>query len=217
MHEPGDTLITELSRAYRLELGTGWYTAPGVVHAPGSYLTYEPQWNSDVNSMQENIVWGEVYPKDFLVSNLPKSEQENIDAVMALMDWEANVDPHYRKRFFLAPLPIDTGSTDWSEKWITYRNPYFSAKETTIEPGKTAVLKDKAAYGCIIIQGYGEFGAYDDAACAVTLRHNQLSGDEYFVSEKAAQAGVNVVNRNQHEPMVILRHFGPNTDAPQDK
>ncbi len=185
------------------------------MHAPGSYLTYEPQWNSDVNSMHENIVWGEVYPKDFLVGNLPKEEQDDLDAVMALLDWEVNVDPHYRKNYFLPPLPIDTGTKDYSEKWITYRNPYFAAKETTVEPGKSVVLRDKAAYGCIIVQGNGSFGAYDDAECAVMLRYRQLSADEYFVSEKAAREGVPVTNRSSFEPMVILRHFGPNTDAPR--
>ena len=57
-----DIRITELSRAYRIELGTGWYTAARrVIHAPGSYLTYEPQWNSDVNSVFENVASGEVY------------------------------------------------------------------------------------------------------------------------------------------------------------
>ena len=61
-----DTRITEISRAYRIELGTGWYTAPGVVHAPGSYLTYEPQWNSEVNAVFENITAGEIYGEDFL-------------------------------------------------------------------------------------------------------------------------------------------------------
>lgn len=214
-YESGDNRITELSRAFRLELGTGWYVPPGVVHAPGSYLTYEPQWNSDVNSMQENIVWGEVYPKDFLVGNLTKDKQNDIDAVMDLMEWDINVDPHFRQKYFLSPRPIDTGSKDWSEKWITYKNPYFAAKETTVEPGKTAVLRDKAAYGCIIVQGYGAFGAYDDAEAAGILRYNQLSGDEYFVSEKAAKEGVTVVNRSKHEPLVILRHFGPNTESPK--
>ena len=46
--------------AYRIELGTGWYTPAGVVHAPGSVLTYEPQWNSDVNSVYENVTADEV-------------------------------------------------------------------------------------------------------------------------------------------------------------
>ena len=59
--EYDDTRITDISRAYRIELGTGWYTPAGVIHAPASVLTYEPQWNSDVNSVYENIVSGEVY------------------------------------------------------------------------------------------------------------------------------------------------------------
>ena len=74
-YESGDNRITELSRAYRIELGTGWYTPPGVVHAPGSVLTYEPQWNSDVNSVHENITAGEVYPYEFLVENCPEDQQ----------------------------------------------------------------------------------------------------------------------------------------------
>ena len=56
-----DIRITELSRAYRLELDTGWYTPAGVVHAPGSLCTYEPQWNSDVMAIWENVVNGEVF------------------------------------------------------------------------------------------------------------------------------------------------------------
>ena len=96
-YESGDNRITELSRAYRIELGTGWYTPPGVVHAPGSYLTYEPQWNSDVNSVHENITAGEIYPYSFLVENLPENRKRNIDAILDLMDWEKNIDPHYKK------------------------------------------------------------------------------------------------------------------------
>jgi len=44
--ERGDNRITELSRVYRIELGTGWYTPPGLLRAPGSVLTYALQWNS---------------------------------------------------------------------------------------------------------------------------------------------------------------------------
>ncbi len=213
--EAGDNRITELSRAYRLELGTGWYTPPGVVHAPGSLLTYEPQWNSDVCAVQENVVEGEVIPRESLVASPPDAEKNDIDAIMNMMDWEANIDPHYRKKYFLPPLPIETGSPEYRENWITYRNPYFAAKETIVPPGKSALVKDKAAYGCIIVQGHGEFGPYTDAEAPHLLRYNQLSGDEYFVAEQAAQAGVRIVNHSRHEDMVILRHFGPNAGAPQ--
>ncbi len=214
MFESGDNRITELSRAYRLQPGTGWYTPPGVAHAPGSLLTYEPQWNSDVGSIQENIINGKECPRIKLVANLPENKQNDMDAIMDLMDWDANIDPDYRRKYFRPPVPVNTNSSEWSESWITYDNPYFAAKETTVHPGCTAILKDVAAYGCIIIQGHGVFGSFADAEAATLLRFNQLSGDEYFVSEDAARDGVRVVNRSSYEPMVILRHFGPNAGAP---
>jgi hypothetical protein len=42
------------------------------------------------------------------------------------------------------------------------------------------------------------------------LRFGQLSAGEYFVSEAAARRGVTIVNRSKWEPLVMLKHFGPN-------
>jgi len=208
-YEAGDTRITELSRAYRIQLGTGWYTPPGVVHAPGSYLTYEPQWNSDVNSVHENITANEVYPRDFLVENCPADKKRNMEYILSLMDWKKNVDPHYKKHYFRPPITCRHSDKKHVEKWITYANPYVGAKELTVMPGQTVKVKDPAAYGCILIQGHGQFGVYD-AEAAIMLRYGQLSADEYFVSEAAARSGVTITCRSQHEPLVILKHFGPN-------
>jgi hypothetical protein len=207
--EKRDTRITELSRAFRIELGTGWYTPPGVLHAPGSYLTYEPQWNSDVNSVYENVTSGEVYPYQFLVENCPEDQKRNVDYVMSLMNWEENVDPNYRAKYFRPPVICGYSDDRFVEKWVVYANDYFGAKELTVMPGQTVVVKDGAAYGCIIIQGHGKFGVYD-AEAAVMLRFGQLSGDEYFVSEAAARQGIVITNSSHWEPMVILKHFGPN-------
>lgn len=215
MYENGDNRITELSRAYRIELGTGWYTPPGVIHAPGSYLTYEPQWNSDVNSVYENITSNEVYPYEFLVENCPEDKKLDIDYVISLLDWEKNIDPNYRKHFFRPPVIIHSDK-QYTDKWIAYANEYIAAKELTIEPEQTVIIKDKAAYGCIIIQGHGKFGVYD-AEAAIMLRYGQASADEYFVSEDAAKEGVKITNNSKFEPMVILKHFGPNNpDVPME-
>jgi hypothetical protein len=211
-YESGDNRITELSRAYRIELGTGWYTPPGVVHAPGSYLTYEPQWNSDVNSVHENIVSGEVYPYEFLTENCPPTQKRDIDYILSLMDWEKNVDPHYKKHYFRPPITCAHSDEKHVEKWITYGNEYFGAKELSILPGQTIIIKDPVAYGTVVIQGHGTFGVHDTEA-AVMLRFGQMSGDEFFVSESAAQAGVAITNRSQWEPLVFLKHFGPNYPA----
>lgn len=208
-YEKGDTRITELSRAYRITLGTGWYTPPGVVHAPGSVLTYEPQWNSDINSIYENVVSGEVYPYDFLVESVPQDHKRNVDYIMSLMDWEKNIDPHYKQHYYRPPVTCPHSDERHTEKWITYANDYFGAKELTVQPGQTVVVKDPAAYGCILVQGHGTFGVFD-AEAAIMLRYGQLSADEYFVSEAAAREGVAIVNHSRWEPLVILKHFGPN-------
>ena len=209
LFEAGDNRITELSRGFRIELGTGWYTPPGVLHAPGSYLTYEPQWNSDVNSVYENITSNEVYPYEFLVENCPADKKHDIDYIMSLMDWEKNIDPHYKEHYFRAPVDCSHSDEQHKEKWVVYANDYIAAKELTIKPCQTVRIKDGAAYGCIIIQGHGKFGVYD-AEASVMLRFGHASNDEYFVSEDAAKAGVVISNHSQFQPMVILKHFGPN-------
>lgn len=212
-YEDRDIRITELSRAYRIELGTGWYTPPGVIHAPGSYLTYEPQWNSDVNSVYENICDGEIYDYSFLVENCPEDKMRDLDYVIDLLDWEKNIDPHYRKTYFRPPIVI-TENEQYTEKWIAYGNDYIAAKELTVQPGQTVTIKDNTAYGCILVQGYGKIGKLD-CACATMLRFGQLSQDEFFVSYDAASNGVTITNNSNCEPLVMLKHFPSNDSVPK--
>jgi hypothetical protein len=207
-YDDGDTRLTELSRAYRLELGTGWYTPPGVLHAPGSYLTYEVQWNSTSGAVYENIPAGEVIPSDGLKRFSPDGKTLDMDAAMGLLDWDINVDPLYKENYFRPPV-LAAEDGNHMEKWITYNNPYFSAKEVTVFPGKAAVLKDTAAYGCVLVQGYGTLGGYA-AETPQMIRLGQPTADEYFVSERAARDGVVIKNGSTLEPLVILKHFADN-------
>lgn len=205
--EDYDTRITELSRAYKIKLGTGWYTPMGVVHAPASLLTYEPQWNSDLSVVLENCVAGEVNSPDMLYKGCPEGKK-NVDEVFALLDWEKNVDPNYKKHYFRPPV-TEVETEQYTQNWIAYANPYVAAKELTVNPGQTVTITDGAAYGCIVVQGHGRFGVYD-AEAPTLLRFGQQSSDEFFVSEKAATDGVTVTNASKVEPLVILKHFGPN-------
>ncbi|MBC7928294.1 MAG: hypothetical protein H7039_21855, partial [Bryobacteraceae bacterium] len=58
--DQGDNGILDLSKAYRLKPGSGWQIDAGVLHAPGSLVTYEPQVNSDVFGMFQSLVEGRV-------------------------------------------------------------------------------------------------------------------------------------------------------------
>ena len=41
------------------------------------------------------------------------------------------------------------------------------------------------------------------------IRFGELSSDEFFVTEEAARAGVPISNPSRTEPLVMLKHFGP--------
>jgi len=208
-----DIRITELSRAFRIELGTGWYTPPGVIHAPGSYLTYEPQWNSDVNSVYENVCDNEIYDKSFLNENCPDDKKDDVDYIFSLLDWEKNVDPNYKKTYF-RPTIMASETEQYEEKWIAYGNDYIAAKELTVFPGQTVTIKDNFAYGCILTQGHGKLGCHQ-CETATMLRFGQLSADEFFASENAAKDGVVITNESECEPLVMLKHFPANDETPK--
>ncbi len=205
-HE-GDNGILGLSRAYRLLLDTGWYIPPGVLHAPGTLCTYEPQRASDVFSMWQSLIAdSQVVDRSMLVKNVPFEKHNDYDYIMSLLDWETNTDPHFSERFFCPPIQVE--AENYSDEWIVYGSEWFSAKKVTVLPGQTVTVKDPAAYGLICIQGYGRFGKFPISAPTM-IRFGQMTEDEFFVTFKAAQAGVTITNLSETEPLVILKHFNP--------
>jgi len=93
----GDNGILNLSRAFRLEPGTGWQIDPRILHAPGSLVTYEPQVNSDVFAMFQSEVDGRIVPWDLLVKDVPKAHHQDLDYLVEMVDWDANVNPEFAK------------------------------------------------------------------------------------------------------------------------
>ena len=217
----GDNGILDLSRAYRLKPGTGWLVGPGILHAPGSLCTYEPQWGSDVFGMYQSLVEGREVPWALLVKDMPKEKHQDLDFIVRQLDWEANVDPNFKDSHYLEPVPVaDTRSEGYVDRWIVYGKingkQFFTAKELTIEPRSTCTIKDKGAYGLITVQGSGRMNKLA-LNCPKLIRFHELTEDEVFCTESAAQAGVTFENTSEVEPLVVLRYFGPdvNPDAPE--
>ena len=214
----GDNRITDLSKAYRLEPGTGWFVPAGVLHAPGSYCTYEPQWASDVFAMFQSLVSEVPIDWSLLIKNVPPSHQTDLDYLVSLIDWEANQVSNFKESYFRPPLPVDSMESmrdaGYIEKWITYGNEFVAAKELTVLPGRSVTVCDAGPYGMIMLQGHGSLGACPLETPAL-IRFGQLTQDEYFVSEPAARAGVKITNPSQYDPLVMLKHFGPHPEAAQ--
>ena len=70
-------------------------------------------------------------------------------------------------------------------------------------------IKDSAAYGLIMMQGHGTMGVWD-IETPTMIRFGQLTCDEFFVTEQAAREGVTITNPSKADPIVMLKHFGPN-------
>jgi len=215
----GDNKITSLSRAYKLEPGTGWLIPPGILHAPGSLCTYEPQWGSDVFGMYQNLVEGREVPWHLLVKDMPKNKHQDIDFIVDQLDWERNLDPKFKLNHYLEPV-VDTQDDAHIDKWIVYGRienvQYFSAKELTVKPGGKVTVKDRGANSIIVVQGQGRINELN-LNCPKLIRFHDLTEDEVFVTEAAALAGVSYVNTSHTEDLVVLRYFGPevNPQAPE--
>ena len=213
----GDNGILDHSKAYRLKPGTGWQIDAGILHAPGSLVTYEPQVNSDVFGMFQSLVEGRYVPWDLLVKDVPPENHHDLDYIIGMLDWDANVDPEFAKHRLFHPTPVrpepEMNECGYSEKWVAYSTRYYSAKELTVFPGRSAAIHDAAAYGVIVVQGIGRIGKVEVETPAL-IRFGEMTKDEVFVSARMAEAGVMVTNRSDKENLVMLKHFGPgNPDA----
>jgi hypothetical protein len=209
----GDNGILNYSKAYRLQPGTGWLVPPCVLHAPGSLVTYEPQWGSDVFAMYQSMVEGRYVPWSLLTKDFPKDKHQDLQYIVDALDWEGNVDPNFKDNHYLEPIVSEQGD-GWVDRWIVYGKvkgkELFSAKELTVMPGARCTIKDNGAYGLIAVQGCGKIGKHN-LQTPVMIRFGELTEDEYFVTEAAARQGVTFENTGS-EPLVTLRYFGPDVN-----
>ena len=208
----GDNGILDYSKAYRLKLGTGWSIPPGVLHAPGSLVTYEPQRASDVFGMFQSMVEGRFVPWDLLVKDVPEDKSRDLDYIINMLDWEKNVDPEFKNTNYREPKPVkdihEMQEEGYVENWTVYGSQHFASKELTVFPGRSVTIKDNGAYGVILMQGKGHIGKIK-AETPTIIRYGELTKDEFFVSFNAAKQGVVITNTSECENLVMLKHFGP--------
>ncbi len=207
----GDNALLDLSQAYKITLDTGWDVPPGVLHAPASLCTYEPQFASDVYAMYQSVLYGgHCVSEDLLWKNCPEEEKGNYDYLVEVIDWETNTDPNFKKNRFMAPIVIREDKAH-KEEWICYKSDLVCAKRLTVYPGQTVTVQDSAAYGLILIEGKGTMNEWE-METPTLIRYGELTSDEFFVCESVAKAGVKITNTSKTENIVMLKHFAENPD-----
>jgi hypothetical protein len=163
------------------------------------------------------MVEGRAVPWDLLVKDVPPECHHDLDFIIGMLDWDANVDPEFGKHRLFHPKPVkdeaEMEAAGYSEKWVVYSTTYYSAKELTVFPKQSVTITDAAAYGCIVVQGWGKVGVLGTETPAL-IRFGEMTRDEFFVTAGAAGRGVVITNSSETENLVMLKHFGPgNSDA----
>src|SRR3954454_19715913 len=210
----GDNGILDLSKAYRLKPGTGWLVGPCILHAPGSLCTYEPQWGSDVFGMYQSLVEGREVPWALLVKDMPQDKHKDLDFIVGQLDWDKNVDTHFKEHNYLEPIvDKERSGKGYTDRWIVYGTvdgqQLFSSQELTLDPGASCTIQDPGASGWITVQGRGRIGSLD-IQTPVMIRFGARTEDEVFITYEAARRGVKIENTGS-EPLVGLRYFGPDS------
>lgn len=225
----GDNQCTDLGQTINLMPGTGWYTPPCTLHAPGSLVTYELQAASDVTCIPESRVGDMVMPIDLVDRDIPVTlEKDGQEAVcryilgMLRCDCSGNAD-NIRQQYFRPPVRIradDTGRQDY----VIYRtgraseavNPdFYSAKHSVVYSQSTMDVQERGAFGAIVLGGHGSISLPGKAPVAIestSIFPNRytLGGDEFFVTASAAKELR--ITCNSIENLSLYQHFSSETN-----
>ncbi len=164
--------------------------------------------------MFQSLVEGREVPWSLLVKDMPKDKHHDLDFIISELDWEKNVDTHFKEHNYIEPIADSAKSgKGYCDRWIVYGTidgqQLFSAKELMLEPGAKCTIQDPGASGWITVQGRGRIGRLPLQTPAM-IRFGQATEDEVFITAEAAATGMEVENTGS-EPLVGLRYFGPDT------
>jgi hypothetical protein len=214
----GDNGILELSAAYKLKLGTGWNLPPGIIHAPGSLVTYEPQKVNDSSMIMQSMVFDKYFGPERLTKFVPPDKRMDFEYMVDMLDWEANKDPNFKANYYCEPIPVKDADImkeeGYLEEWICYGSDEFCAKSLTVFPGHEVTIKDSAAYGLIMLEGYGTING-NKIETPSMINYGKLTSDEMYVSKEAANSGVKIKNWSDTDLLVMYKNFC--SDNPESK
>ena len=162
--------------------------------------------------MFQSLVEGRQVGWDLLTKDVPEDKKYDLEFIVDQLDWEKNVDPYFKKSFYMEPVVDPENSGDgYTDRWIDYKpfdgKQMVTAKEITVESGAKCVLKDPGASAWIFVQGSGSINGLTVQTPAM-IHFGEEPDDEFFVPAEAAAQGIALENTGT-EPLVALRYFGP--------
>jgi hypothetical protein len=162
-------------------------------------------------------VKGRIVDWSLLVKDARPEFSHDLDYLVSMLDWDANVNMEFAKSNKTKPRPAkalaELENEGYRELWITYGTPHYSAKELTVLPrGKRDHQGQSSLRGDFDPGPRIDCEAIDNTLSMI--RFGEMTEDEFFVTAAVAEEGVVIENLSASDPLVILKHFGPgNPDA----
>ncbi len=204
-----DAEILKYSRAYYCAPGEGFYLKSGLLHAPGSVLTFEIQESSDVGGIFQPMVEDNPVPKSNLTKDVAPEDIKKYGSVKAALnqiDWEANIDPNFYEKYHLYPRKVNqTEQNGIFENWIFYGTNQFSGKRLILKKGETFHSKEAGVHNIFVWKGKGKIGTTRVESGKQTLTKCE---DEVLVCHERAISGYDIINDN-NEDLILFKIFGP--------
>ncbi len=194
-------LILQHAPAVKQIPNDGFHVPSGMLHAPGTALTFELQESSDVYSMWQALCGGKLLSKDVLYKDVHPDERRALGerAVLPQVNWEASGDPLFYENRHTPPLLIEETPTGRDE-WVFYNSDKFSGKRLTLKPGQRWMLSERGAYALFVWRGRGTVDGHE-------VQGQNLGMDELLVTYRKAVEPIPVVNAGTDE-LELFRIFG---------
>ncbi len=88
--------------------------------------------------MYQSLVEGRAVGWELLVKDVPPEHHKDLEYLLDMMDWPANTDPEFEEHRRFEPAPVAPAAqmkdAGYSENWVVYSTPHYSAKELTVFP-----------------------------------------------------------------------------------
>ena len=168
--------------------------------------------------MFQSEVDGRLVDWGLLVKDVMPEHHHDLDYLISMLDWDANVNPEFAKSNKRHPLPVrpvkETEDAGYREVVDHLWQRLLLREGTYGAAGPQRDHQRRGAYGSILTQGHGTARQQTPVSTPSMIRFGRLTEDELFVTAAAAKEGVRIENPSKTDPLVILKHFGPgNPDA----
>ena len=132
------------------------------------------------------------YPGRCWSRTCPKTSITTWTSSSASLDWDKNVDTHFKQSNYLEPIRDDDRSGDgYEDLWIVYGTvdgrQLFSAKELTLQPVRNVILQDPGASSWITVQGRGRLGGLDLQTPAMIRFGENTTGRSFYLVRRGSR------------------------------